>query len=143
MLGRIWLFTTLWLLGPVLHAGEPDYEAPQRVAGATTITVEKAERLHGDGVVFVDVRNPRLYARRHIPGAVHLDLYDDFNLANLRAVAAPDEPLVLYCSGAGCSRSSQAAEWAVEWGHSRVHYFRGGIVAWRDAGLPLVETETD
>jgi rhodanese-related sulfurtransferase len=134
------VLSLLWSAG---QAYEPDYEAPEQVAGATTITVEQAKSLHDSGVPFVDVRNPRLYARRHIPGAVHLDLYDDFNLANLHAVARPDEPVVFYCSGARCSRSSQAAEWAVEWGHSRVHYFRGGIVAWRDRGLPLDGAEVD
>ena len=115
--------------------------SPESVPGAVTVSVDEAARLHAEGVVFVDVRNPRLYARRHVPGAVHLDLSSDFNLANLSATVARDQPFVLYCSGVRCSRSSTAADFAVEWGFTWVHYFREGIVGWRDAGLPLAEAE--
>lgn len=134
----------LSLLWSAAQAYEPDfYGAPEQVAGATTIRVEQGKALHDSGAPFVDVRNPRLYARRYIPGAVHLGLYDNFNLADLEAVAKPDEPVVFYCSGELCSRSSQAAAWAVEWGHSRAYYFRDGVVAWRDEGLPLDGAEVD
>ena len=111
--------------------------SPASVDGAVTVSVAEAARLHADGVVFVDVRNPRLFARRHIPGAVHLNLSDDFNLANLSATVSRGQPFVVYCSGVKCSRSSTAADFAVAWGFTGVHYFREGIVGWRDAGLPV------
>jgi rhodanese-related sulfurtransferase len=119
-------------------AGE-EGESPASVPGAQTVTTAEAYRLHQAGVAFVDVRNPRLYARRHIPGAHHLDLYTDFSKATLAAVVAPDQPVVLYCSGIKCARSSTAAEFAVDWGYTGVKYFREGIVGWRDAGHPMVE----
>lgn len=122
-------------------AGDDGEFSPETVAGAVTVSVAEAARLHADGVVFVDVRNPRLYARRHVPGAVHLDLSSDFNLANLEATVARDQPFVIYCSGVRCSRSSTAADFAVDWGFTGVHYFRDGIVGWRDAGLPMVEAD--
>lgn len=127
------------LLGSAAIADETEELAPAQVPGAVTITVDEAKRLYEEGRVFVDVRNPRLYARRHVPGAIHLDLYDTFNLANLERHVARDQPFVIYCSGVKCRRSSNAAEWAVEWGFTGVHYFRGGIVDWRDAGLPMEE----
>jgi rhodanese-related sulfurtransferase len=115
--------------------------SPVAVDGAVSVSVDEAARLHAADVVFVDVRNPRLYARRHIPGAVHLDLSDAFNLANLKATVSRDQPFVIYCSGVKCSRSSTAADFAIEWGFTGVHYFREGIVGWRDAGLPMVEAD--
>lgn len=134
-------FFALALTAAVSLAADPNYEAPASVPGAKTIDVKEAEALHGQGVAFVDVRNPRLYARRHVPGATHLDLQTRFSAANLRAVADLDEPVVIYCSGVRCSRSSTAVEFAVSWGFSEVRYFRGGIVDWRDAGLPLASVD--
>jgi rhodanese-related sulfurtransferase len=120
---------------------EDEGSSPAAVDGAVTVSVDEAARLHADGVVFVDVRNPRLYARRHIPGAVHLDLSGAYNLANLEATVSRDQPFVIYCSGVKCSRSSTAADFAVEWGFTGAHYFREGIVGWRDAGLPTAEAD--
>lgn len=121
--------------GAVL-AAKAGYESPELVEGATTITLEQARQMHADGVTFIDVRNPRLYARSHIPGALHLNLSDRFNHANLSQAVAKDQPFVLYCSGVRCNRSSRAADWAVEWGFEKVLYFRAGIAAWRKAGYP-------
>jgi rhodanese-related sulfurtransferase len=91
------------------------------------------------GAKFIDVRNPRLYARKHIPGAYHLDLKYVFSEETLGAAAAKDEPIIIYCSGVKCSRSYRAAEKALSWGYQKVYYFRGGIVDWKNAGYP---TET-
>ena len=124
---------------PVNAIAAEEGESPLSVPGTETVTTAEAYRLHQAGVTFVDVRNPRLYARRHIPGAHHLDLYTDFSKATLAAIVAPDQPVVLYCSGIKCGRSSTAAEFAVDWGHTAVKYFREGIVGWRDAGHPMVE----
>ena len=118
------------------HAAKAGYESPEQVAGATTITLEQARQMHADGVTFIDVRNPRLYARSHIPGAIHLNLSDGFNFTNLSKHVTKDQSFVLYCSGVRCNRSSRAADWAVEWGFSKVQYFRAGIAAWRKAGYP-------
>lgn len=119
----------------VVYAG--DWRSPLEVPGARSISVQQAAELHAAGVPFIDVRNPRLYARRHVPGAHHLDLKDAFTEQTLSEIVARDRPLVIYCSGAMCSRSSRASEKAVSWGFDQVHYFRGGIADWRDAGLPL------
>ena len=139
---RDWCVAIL-LAAALLPAGaiadEDEGESPLSVPGTETVSTAQAFRLHQAGVAFVDVRNPRLYARRHIPGAHHLDLYSDFSKATLTEIVAPDQPVVLYCSGIKCSRSSTAAEFAVDWGYTGVKYFREGIVGWRDAGHPMVE----
>lgn len=114
-----------------------DYRAPDSVEGATTISAEQAKALYDQGLVFIDVRNPRLYARRHIPGGHHLDLMNSFTKESLEAVVGYEEPLVIYCSGVKCSRSSRSTAFAVSWGFKRVHYFRGGIVDWKKAGYPV------
>lgn len=119
------------------HAEETDYRSPEQVEGAMTVDLDQAKALFDDGVKFIDVRNPRLYARRHVAGAHHLDLKDVYTRDSLSAVADNDDPIIIYCSGVKCSRSYRASEMAVSWGFSEVYYFRGGIVDWRKAGYPL------
>lgn len=136
---RWWLVLLAVLLAVPAAAGNKDYRSPEKVAGAETIDVLDAERLHEAGVVFVDVRAPRLHKRQHIPGAVHLDLNSRFTAEELAKVVDKDQPFVLYCSGVTCTRSFRAAVRAVRWGYTGVKYFRGGVVDWRDAGLPLTK----
>ena len=135
------LLTALFIVTPLSHAANPGYVAPEQVPGARTVTVEEVKSLFDAGVVIVDVRSPRLHARRHIPGAIHLDLKAVYDEESLAAVAKKDEPLVIYCSGVKCSRSSRASGDAVSWGYKEVLYFRGGIVDWRDAGYPMESGE--
>ena len=136
------LLILLLIVAPLSHAAKPGYSAPEEVPGARTVTVEEVKSLFDAGVVIVDVRSPRLHTRRHIPGAIHLDLKTVYDEESLAAVAKKDEPLVIYCSGVKCSRSSRASADAVSWGYKEVLYFRGGIVDWRDAGYPMESGET-
>ena len=113
------------------------WRSPEHVDGAITTSLQQAKNLFDEGVVFIDVRNIRLYTKKHIPGAHHLDLKDGFEEQALAAIVKQDQPVVIYCSGVKCSRSYKASAKAVSWGFTKVHYFRGGIVAWKNAGYPL------
>jgi len=125
----------------IVYAEESEYRSPESVDGAISTSLEQARALYDQGAVFVDVRNPRLYAKKHIPGAFHLDLKYSFDEEKLAAVATKDQPIVIYCSGVKCSRSYRASEKAVSWGYTKVHYFRGGIVDWKKAGYPVEVSE--
>ena len=139
--GGLMVATLLFVMSGIVSAsGDLDEgKSPTAVKGAQTITTEQAHELFLAGVPFVDVRNPRLYARRHIPGSHHLDLYSDFNKAALGGIVAKSQAVIIYCSGQKCARSARATEFAVDWGFTQVKYYRDGIVGWRDAGLPLRE----
>jgi rhodanese-related sulfurtransferase len=136
---QVLLIMVLLLLSAAVHTA-PE-RAPKHVVGAETVDVERAKSLHANGVSFVDVRATRLYKRRHIPGAHHLDLRSAFTEKALLELVAKDAPVVLYCSGIKCTRSSGAATRAVAWGFTRVHYFREGMRGWMRAGLPLERSE--
>ncbi|NNJ96309.1 MAG: rhodanese-like domain-containing protein [Gammaproteobacteria bacterium] len=118
-------------------AKDPDYSAPLHVEGATTVSVDEAKWLYDDGAIFIDTRNPRYYARRHIPGSHHLDMKDGFTKGALEAVANKDQPIVIYSSGEHCARGYRGTVFAVSWGYKKVYFFRGGFVDWRDVDLPL------
>jgi rhodanese-related sulfurtransferase len=137
--GYNWLLilTALFLLSnPAIAAKNTKYRSPLHVPGATTIDADKARFMFDDGVKFIDVRNPRLFARGHVPGAIHLDLKYAYSLQALEAVANRNEPIVIYTSNTKCPRAFHASRMALEWGYNKVYYFRNGIVEWRRLGFP-------
>jgi rhodanese-related sulfurtransferase len=137
--GKLLTSAIILMLLPVVSYAQSDivYRSPEIVEGANTTSVEQAKTLFDQGVKFIDVRNPRLYAKKHILGAHHLDFKDVFTEQALSKLVDRKEPLVIYCSGVKCSRSSRASAMAASWGFSQVHYFRGGIVEWKNAGYPV------
>jgi rhodanese-related sulfurtransferase len=134
MTTRVLIFLLTLLFSMSVQA---EYSSPEHVEGSITTSVTEAKALYDKGVVFIDVRNPRLYAKGHIVDAHHLDLKNGFTEDAVAALVSRDEPLVIYCSGVKCSRSYRAVAKAVGWGFRQVHYFRGGIVEWREAGYPV------
>ncbi len=112
-------------------------EAPMKVAGATTVDAAAAKALFDSGALFVDPRRESEFEAGRIPDAVSLELKKKFNEESLAAELKKDEPVVFYCNGSKCLRSSKAAAKAVGWGYSKVYYFRGGFPAWKAAGYPV------
>lgn len=121
----------LSMVSLVNAAVQRDYFAPEHVAGAVTVTAKEAKDLFDTEAVFVDVRAHRLFKRKHIPNAHHLDLKKGFSKSSLENIAKKHEPLVIYSSSIHCSRSYKAVAKAVSWGYTQVKYFRGGIVEWK------------
>ena len=124
---------SLGLAAPVL-AGDV---SPEQVAGATTVDTAQARALFDKEVAFVDVRKDSDWDAGRIPGAIHLDLKGKFTEEGLSAEVKKDEPLVLYCNGSSCLRSSEASVMAVGWGFGKVHYYRDGFPAWKAGGNPV------
>lgn len=123
------------LSGPIAAAEEK--VSPETVAGATTVDTVQAKALFDKGVPFIDVRSDKDYQAGRIPDAVHLELKGNFDAAKLGAVVSKDKDVVFYCNGTSCMRSSEASEQAVGWGYTKVHYFRLGFPAWKEASYPV------
>lgn len=111
--------------------------SPMTVDGAKTVSVDQAAELFDNGTIFVDVRKPSDFEAGRIPGAVHLDSKTTLNKDTLSEVAAKTDPVVFYCNGENCMRSSEVSERAVGWGYETVFYFRDGYPAWDAAGMPV------
>jgi rhodanese-related sulfurtransferase len=111
--------------------------SPTEVDGATTIDVNKAKALFDSEAAFVDVRKDSDWEAGRIPGAIHMELKKVLSADALGAEVAKDEPVVIYCNGESCMRSSEASAMAVSWGWTQVHYFRDGFPAWKSAGMPV------
>ena len=112
--------------------------SPMTVAGATTVTTAEAKALFDSEVLFVDVRKDSDWDAGRVPGAAHLDnKKGKFTEASLSAEMAKDEKVVIYCNGEKCPRSAKGCKQAVEWGFSKVYYYRDGMPAWKSAGYPV------
>ena len=123
----------------VMGIGMPAHAdvSPMTVEGATTIDTAKARELFDQEVAFVDVRKDSDWDAGRVPGAIHIELKKVYSADSLGAEVTKAEPLVLYCNGASCMRSSEASAKAVEWGWSNVYYYRDGFPAWKAAGNPV------
>lgn len=112
-------------------------DSPMSVEGATTVDTAEAKKLFDDEVAFVDVRKDSDWDAGRVPDAIHIELKKKYSADSLGAKVKKDEPVVIYCNGASCLRSSVASKKAVEWGFSKVYYYRDGFPAWKAASHPV------
>lgn len=123
--------------------------APSAVAAAhfaarlslETDCADVAAAMGADEVDFVllhVVGSPEAYARRHLPGAVHLRHAD---MTAERIAAWPADTLfVVYCAGPHCNGADRAALKLAGLGRP-VKLMIGGITGWEDEGLPFASGE--
>jgi rhodanese-related sulfurtransferase len=97
------------------------------------ITLREARDMYGKaGVFFVDVNEPEVYERYHIPGATPVTSEE------LRRFLPRDKQstIVFYCAERRCYASHAAAREAIKFGYTRVLVMPEGIFGWVNAGLP-------
>ena len=84
------------------------------------------------GEALVDTRDPPVYGRMHLPGAINIPLAEiPTRLAELHML--PAEP-VLYCRG-GDQTKELATKLADE--GTPVAYLEGGVLGWEAEGFPV------
>ena len=111
--------------------------SPMTIPGAITVDAGEAKKLFDQEVTFIDVRKDTDWAAGRIPGAEHIELKKVFSEETLSKVVNKDQMVVFYCNGPKCMRSSKASALAVGWGFEKVHYFRGGLPAWKAESYPV------
>ncbi|HOG16243.1 MAG TPA: rhodanese-like domain-containing protein [Syntrophales bacterium] len=86
------------------------------------------------------------YKKQHIPKAVQIEFpipemtaLDDRMKTALVKLLGPDKDrlIVFYCGFVKCTRSHNAAMWAVKLGYRNVFRHPGGIKAWDEAQYPI------
>lgn len=90
------------------------------------------------------------YKKNHIPGAKQMEFpipemtsMDDKTKAALVKLLGPDKKrlIVFYCGFTKCTRSHNAAMWAVKLGYKNVYRQPGGIKGWMEADYPIGEVK--
>ena len=111
-------------------------------AEVETLPPAAAMALHGtDGVLFVDLRDPREVEREgRIPGAFHctrgmLEFWIDPASPYHKPVFAEPKRFVFFCGGGW--RSALAAKTAQDMGLENVAHIGGGFKEWQEAGGPV------
>ena len=136
-----------------IHARNTSGATPLSVPGArTAVTRQVAGALAGrNPPVLIDVGNS-WGGHATLPGALWLrgagDDAADKNAAldrlfgALLASVAPDrrQAVVIFCESSLCWQSYNAALRAAADGYVNVYWYRGGVAAWRAAGLPTVSS---
>ena len=102
-----------------------------RIAQVGPIELEELMKTENN-ILVVDVRTPYEYQYDgHIAGSRLLPL----SVLMQRVDELPiDQPIVFVCRSG--SRSHAACEQLNRLGHNNVQNFRGGMIAWKRAGLP-------
>ena len=117
-------------------------------ANAEIETLSAAEAIQAaqdDGVVIVDIRDPREIERDgRVPGAFSctrgmLEFWIDPESPYAKPVFQQEKKFVFYCAGG--LRSALAAKTAQDMGLKPVAHVAGGFAAWRDAGGPVEKFE--
>lgn len=85
-----------------------------------------------ESLYVLDVRTPEEWRSGHIPGSLHLELTD---LEDSLQKLPNDRSIALLCRSG--QRASLAASLLQKHGFSSVINIRGGMQAWRQAGLPI------
>jgi sulfur-carrier protein adenylyltransferase/sulfurtransferase len=99
------------------------------------VSVDEAERELGQGVRIIDVRERNEWDESHLENAIHIPQGE---IAERIDEVAPDqsERLLLHCRTD--NRSARVADLLGQLGYEDTAVVEGGIVAWEQAGKPVV-----
>ncbi|MEV0599931.1 pyridoxal-phosphate dependent enzyme [Streptomyces sp. NPDC050315] len=125
------------LLGRPAHRNSVATLTDAEVAAATEIDATEAEQwIDRDRPLVVDLRSPFSYAALHIADSVNIvdELFAELLQGGLPF--SKSRPVLLACPVG--EQSARYAALLTRMGHPDVRSLSGGIIAWRDAGAPLV-----
>lgn len=111
------------------------------VEGATSITINQADKMLGqENVYFIDANPQAVYENAHIKDAIFMDYV---NSKNVLASLPKDKnaKLVFYCMNAYSHVSSMAAKEAIDAGYKNVYIMTNGIEGWILSGRDIQKAE--
>jgi rhodanese-related sulfurtransferase len=117
----------LTVLGLTSACGQQNFENTD-VQGFATLMADSS-------VVILDVRTAAEFAEGHIPGAILIDQGQSDFMEKAQAALPTEKTIAVYCRSG--RRSANAAGRLADAGYKCVN-LKGGIVAWKEAGKPVV-----
>ncbi|MET0209432.1 MAG: rhodanese-like domain-containing protein [Burkholderiaceae bacterium] len=104
--------------------------SPVKEVGTLNVT----QLMNHENAVLLDVREAGEFKDGTLPGAVHIPL-SQLKERGGELAKLTSRPVVAYCAFG--RRSTAAAGILAKLGFANIYSLRGGIKAWRDAGLPV------
>jgi len=135
---RIVAIFILSLLPVTLPATES--EPPESIPNTITINAEELIAIASktDSLVLIDARLKTDHRQGFIEGSVSLpDTMTNCKTLN-EVIENKDQPIIFYCNGAKCKRSSHAVLIAQKCSYTNIYWFRGGIDEWNKKNYPLI-----
>lgn len=109
----------------------------QFMSSAKELGTAEATRLINDrNPVVLDIRETRELDAGKLPNAIHIPL-SQLSSRSQEIAGFTSRPVLAYCARG--NRSASAAGRLTKLGFKEVYGLRGGINAWRAAGLPVVK----
>jgi rhodanese-related sulfurtransferase len=107
--------------------------SPQPIGRVSIVSAQQAAELLSDGEgLIVDVREPHEFVSLRAPGAVSMPLAE---FVARHADLPRDRQVLLVCRSG--SRSLRATMFLMQQGFGNVANVDGGMIAWKNAGLPV------
>lgn len=105
-----------------------------KVSGYQSVNADQAVRLYNSGAWLLDVRTDAEFKTGYIGEAENIPSTD---VAKKMDAVLPhkDEPVLVYCQSG--MRSASVAKQLVKQGFKEVNNLNGGIMSWKNAGLPV------
>ncbi len=105
-----------------------------KLSGFQSVNAEEAVRLYNNGAWVLDVRSEGEYKTGYIGEAKNMTAAEVTNQIEQLKTHQSEDVLVYCQSGA---RSASVAKQLVKAGFTKVNNLSGGVMAWKNAGLPL------
>jgi rhodanese-related sulfurtransferase len=115
-----------------MHPGGIPAISPHDAATATAASLAEAGSVTAGRPLIVDVREPDEFASERVEGAVLVPISQ---FVARHGDLPQDRPLLMLCRSG--SRSGSATMYLLQNGWADVRNISGGIVAWRQSGLPV------
>lgn len=114
----------------IMHAA--GCNSNEKVISVSASEFEK--EINVGSVQLVDVRTPEEFADGHIAGALNINVKSDDFRQKAEKALSKDSVVLVYCRSG--RRSLDAAKILTELGYKVIN-LKGGIIEWREAGLPV------
>jgi thioredoxin 1 len=133
------LFASLFFIGINFSSCQNNEKNINQTNKGGKISIDEFEKKlnSNQNAQLIDVRTPEEYKNGFIKGAKNID-WNATSFENEIKKLDKEKAVYVYCLGGG--RSGAAAEKMKELGFKEVYDMQGGMMAWNNAGKPVVTT---
>ena len=100
------------------------------------ISIDVAEKLFSDSILFIDARAEEYYFEGHIPNSICNDNFDSL-IIQVEDKITYSDGFVVYCSDDDCGSSEDLAYQLQDQGFTNIYLFKGGWKQWMENNLAI------